>query len=127
MRKQQGSLSTATVGVVLSLLVAVTAESKAFEGLGKITIVSPGLELIEVIPTAEKCRNKKGQTVRLTVTSERAVDVRLYAKVAGGHWFPKDFLNQKKGDEILDYRCDGNRDYKVYAHAAGSSEAWPKP
>lgn len=127
MHKQTSNPAIAIVAILLCSLVVVSSETKAFEGLGKVTIVSQGIELIEVTPTAEKCTNKKGQTVRLRVTSESPVDVRLYAKITGGVWFPKDFLNHKKGDEILDYRCDGNRSYKVYARAAGSPDAWPKP
>ncbi len=33
----------------------------------------------------------------------------------------------RAGSEIADFRCDQRPDYKVYAHAAGSSDAWPKP
>ena len=127
MRKQTSYRLIAIVLVSICSLIGASYNVKAVEDLGKITIVSQGVELIEVLPNAEKCTNQKGQTVRLKVTSETPVDVRLYAKVRRGEWFPKDFLNQKKGDEILDYRCDGNRDYKVYVHATGSSEAWPKP
>jgi hypothetical protein len=39
----------------------------------------------------------------------------------------KDFSNQKRGEEITNYRCDQKPNYKIFSHAVGSSEAWPKP
>ena len=93
----------------------------------KVKILSPGIEVAEVQPTAEQCASKKGQTIRLKVTSASALDVRLYVKTGYKQWMPKDFPNQQAGSEITDYRCDQNPNYKVYAHAAGSSDAWPKP
>ena len=93
----------------------------------RVKIVGAGLELIEVTPTAEKCGKQKGETIRLRVTSESPIDVRMYMKIAGGHWINKDFANQKKSDEISSYRCDTKPDYKIYSHAAGSTQAWPNP
>jgi hypothetical protein len=93
----------------------------------KVKVLSPGIELAEVLPTADQCISKKGQTIRLKVTSATAVDVRLYVKTGYKQWISKDFPNQQAGSEITDYRCDQKPDYKVFAHAAGSSDAWPKP
>ena len=93
----------------------------------KVKVLSPGIEVAEVLPTADQCASKKGQTVKLKVTSTSALDVRLYVKTGYKRWIPKDFPNQPAGSEISDYRCDQTPDYKVYAHAAGSSDAWPKP
>ena len=93
----------------------------------KVKVLSPGIEVAEVLTTADQCDSKKGQTVRLKVTSTSALDVRLYVKTRYKRWMPKDFPNQQAGSEITDYRCDQRPDYKVYAHAAGSSDAWPKP
>ena len=90
-------------------------------------ILASGVELVELTPSAQKCGNQKGETIRLRVTSENPVDVRLYVHTGWKQWLPKDFQNQKRGDDITDYRCGPPRDYKVYAHAAGSSEPWPKP
>lgn len=54
----------------------------------------------------------KGQIVRLKVTSENSIDVRLYVQTGYKQWLPKDFTNQKLGDEITDYRCDQKPNYK---------------
>jgi hypothetical protein len=67
------------------------------------------------------------EAIRLRVVSETPVDVRMYMLVAGHKWISKDFTNQTKGGEISSYRCDSKPDYKIYSHAAGSAEAWPKP
>jgi predicted ATP-grasp superfamily ATP-dependent carboligase len=93
----------------------------------KVKIVSAGVELVGISPSAEQCASKKGQTVRLKIVSQSSVDVRLYIKTGYKQWVPKDFPNQQSGSEIVDYRCEQKPDYKVYAHAAGSSDAWPKP
>jgi hypothetical protein len=93
----------------------------------KVKVLSPGIEVAEVLPTADQCASKNGQTIRLKVTSTSALDVRLYVKTGYKRWVWKDFPNQQAGSEITDYRCDQQPDYKVYAHAAGSSDAWPKP
>ena len=94
----------------------------------QVKILSPGVELIELIPSAPKCPSKqKGETVRLKVTSESPIDVRLYVQTGHNQWLDKNFANQKRGDEITDYRCDPKPNFKVYAHTAGSNEAWPKP
>jgi hypothetical protein len=92
-----------------------------------VKILSAGVNLIEVVPSAEKCPNSKGQTVRLKITSESPIDVRLFVRVGYKKWLSKDYPNQKAGEEITDYRCEQKPDYKVYAHTAGSSDAWPKP
>lgn len=84
----------------------------------RVKIVGAGVELIEVTPTAEKCGKQKGETIRLRVTSESPIDVRMHMKIAGGYWINKDFANQKKSDEISSYRCDTKPDYKIYSHAA---------
>ena len=44
----------------------------------RVKIISGGVELIEVTPTAPKCGKQKGETIRLRVTSETAIDVRIY-------------------------------------------------
>jgi hypothetical protein len=85
------------------------------------------VELIEVIPTAPKCGKQKGETIRLRVTSEIPIDVRMYMQVGYHQWINKDLASQKKGDEIESFRCDQKPDYKIYSHAAGSTDAWPKP
>ena len=90
-------------------------------------ILGSGVELIEISQVAPKCGKQKGATLRLKVTSENPVDVRLYVQTGWKQWLPKDFPNQKRGDEITDYRCGPATNYKVNAHAAGSSEGWPKP
>jgi hypothetical protein len=93
----------------------------------RVKIVSSGVELIEITPSAPKCGKQKGETIRLKVTSETSIDVRLCIQTGYKQWLPKDFPNQKIGDGITDYRCGPPTNYKVYAHAVGSSEVWPKP
>jgi hypothetical protein len=46
----------------------------------KVKVLSPGIEVAEVLTTADQCDSKKGQTVRLKVTSTSAMDVRLYCQ-----------------------------------------------
>src|SRR6266851_4052746 len=88
----------------------------------QVKILANGVELVELTSSAPKCGNQKGETIRLKVTNENPVDVRLYVHTGWKQWLPKDFPNQKRGDEITDYRCGPRTDYKVYAHAPGSSE-----
>ena len=111
---------------VLALLLT-NAAGQNNQTNNKVKVLSPGIEVAEVLPTADQCASKKGQTIRLKVTSTSALDVRLYIKTGYKRWMPKDFPNQQPGNEITDYRCDQTPDYKVYAHAAGSPDAWPKP
>ena len=93
----------------------------------RVKIVGGGVELIELAPSAPKCGKQKGETIRLRVSSETAIDVRMYIQTGYKQWMDKDFPNQKRGDEITSYRCDQKPNYKIYSHAAESSEAWPKP
>jgi hypothetical protein len=115
------------VSIVSALTANTIAQKSPASENKQVKILSNGLELIEVAPTAPQCGKQKGQTIRLKVTSEAPVDVRLYVHTGYKQWLPKDFVNQKQGDEITDYRCNQKPDYEVYAHAIGSSEAWPKP
>jgi hypothetical protein len=39
------------------------------------------VELIEVALTAPKCGKQKGETIRLRLTSETPIDVRMYMQV----------------------------------------------
>ena len=103
------------------------AQATTKAGNNQVRLLTNSVEVVEVIPSAEKCATQKGTSVRLRVTSETPVDVRLYVQVGYKKWLNRDFTNQKRGDEITDYMCDRKPNYKVYAHAAGSSEEWPKP
>lgn len=129
MRLQRAkTLVSVSLLLALSPIVAPTRAVVAGDDAGKrVKIIGGGVELIEISPTAEKCGKQKGETIRLRVTSEAQIDVRLYMQVGYHQWINKDFPNQKKGDEIASFRCDSKPDYKIYSHAAGSSEAWPKP
>lgn len=93
----------------------------------RVKIAGSAVELIELRPSAPECGQQKGETIRLRVTSETEVDVRLYIQTGYKRWMDKDFAIQKRGDEITSYRCDQKPNYKIYTHAAGSNEAWPKP
>ena len=104
------------------------ATSAADDPAKRVKIIGNGVEFVGVGPADAKCgKQQQGETIRLRVTSESSIDVRMYMKIAGGHWINKDFANQKKSDEISSYRCDTKPDYKIYSHAAGSTEAWPNP
>jgi hypothetical protein len=127
-RKMNKSAFSFLALCVSSLAVLLTnAASQNNQTNNKVKVLSPGIEVAEVLTTADQCGSKKGQTIRLKVTSPSALGVRLYVKTGHKRWMPKDFPNQQAGSEITDYRCDQKPDYKVYAHAAGSSDAWPKP
>jgi hypothetical protein len=93
----------------------------------RVKIAGSAVELIELRPSAPECGKQKGETVRLRVTSETQVEVRLYIQTGYKRWMDKDFSNQKRGDEITSYRCDQKPNYKIFSRAVGSSEAWPKP
>ena len=109
------------------MLVTVLAQETTARDSKQVKVLATGVELVEITPSAPKCNKQGGQTIRLKVTSEKPVEGRLYVHTGWKQWLPKDFANQKRGDEITNYRCGNPTDYKVYARAAGSSEAWPKP
>jgi hypothetical protein len=120
------------VAIAVALLSIVSlnfATTRAADDPSKrVKIVGGGVEFVEVTPSAEKCgKQKDGEAIRLRVTSEAPIDVRMYMLVVGHRWVSSDFTNQKKGDEINSFRCDTKPNYKIYSHAAGSTAAWPKP
>lgn len=128
MRIQRATTLRSGLLLVLAALAFYTQISVAADDPSKrVKIVGNGVELIELTPTAEKCGKQKGETIRLRVTSESPIDVRMYLQVGYHQWINKDFAGQKKGDEISNFRCDSKPDYKIFSHAAGSNEAWPKP
>jgi len=125
MNKSAFSVLALCVSALAVLLTNAAAQNNQTND--KVKVLSPGIEVAEVLATADQCASKKRQTIRLKVTSTSALDVGLYVKTGYKQWMTKDFPNQQAGSEITDYRCDQRPDYKVYAHAAGSSDAWPKP
>jgi hypothetical protein len=130
MRLRRANTLIAGIGLILilSAIVVNTSAAPATDDASKrVKIVGGGVELIELTPSAPQCGKQKGETIRLKVTSETPVDVRLYIQTGYKQWMDKDFPNQKRGDEITSFRCDPKPNYKIYTHAAGSSEAWPKP
>jgi hypothetical protein len=129
MRKQWLFVLALFSMAVLTLLSSTALADNNSKKTGNVKLYTNAVEVVDVQPSAEKCAKSKGTTVRLRVTSESPVDIKLYSPgVFGKNWIDKDFPNQKKGDEITDFMCgDANATYKVYARAAGSSEAWPRP
>ncbi len=128
MRLRQVAIPSVCITLILIAIVVNSAIASTTEEPAKrVKIVGNSVELIEITPTAPKCGKQKGETVRFRVTSETPIDVRLYVQAGFRQWVNRDFANQKKGDEISEYRCDQKPVYKIYSHAAGSSEAWPKP
>jgi len=92
------------LAIALALLMITTvnfaANRAADDPAKRVKIVGGGVEFVGVTSSAEKCgRQKDGEAIRLRVTSESPVDVRMYMLVVGGRWISKDFPNQKKGDE----------------------------
>ena len=131
MSLRRANTFVAGIGLLLILspiIVDTRGALTADDASKRVKIVGGGIELIEINPTAPKCPTKqKGETIRLKVTSETAIDARMYIQTGWKQWMDKDFPNQKRGDEISSFRCDQKPNYKIYTHAAGSSEAWPNP
>ena len=117
------------VGLVWGLIVfnQMLALGQNASDTKRVKIVGSGVELLDITPSASNCPKQKGETIRLKVTSDTAVDVRWYTQTGYKRWVNKDFPNRKHGDEITTYRCDQKPNYKIYSRAAGSTEAWPKP
>jgi hypothetical protein len=125
--KPQSQIGIAT-RLILITLIAGSAIANVPDDSKRVKIVGGGVELVEISPTAPKCSPKqKGETIRLKVISETSIDVRLYIQTGYHQWNSQDFANQKKGDEISTFRCNQKPNYKIYSHAAGSTDAWPKP
>jgi hypothetical protein len=115
------------INIVAVALFGTFARGSFGDSNKRVQIVGGGVELIELSASAPKCGKQKGETIRLRVTSETVIDVRMYVQIGWHQWISKDFANQKKGDEISEFRCDQKPNYKIYSHAAGSTEAWPRP
>jgi hypothetical protein len=127
-RSQTRFASVAALLILIATVVSSAIASGSDDASKRVKIIGGGVELIEITPSAPKCPSKqKGETIRLKVTSETPIDVRLYIQTGFHQWIDKDFPNQKRGDEITSYRCDQKPNYKIYSHAAGSTDAWPKP
>jgi len=98
------------------------------KGNGQVKLLSKGVEIVELKPSAEQCISSKGgTTVRLKVISETPVDVGLYYKTLQKKWSLKVFADKKTGEEVTHFTCFTNAPFKVYSRASGSGEAWPKP
>ncbi len=126
------SVAVASI-IVVSVLSFATPELDALaqesgqKGDKHIQIMTDAVEFAEYTQSAEKCKSKKGETIRVKVKSASPVDVRLYIAQPRGKWLPVDFQNQKQGDEITHYQCDRTPVYKIYARPAGSTGEWAKP
>jgi hypothetical protein len=126
MKKDQRLFSAIFV-VCCSLVLVAGANAQANADENKnITLSTKAVEIISVTKTADKCRDKKGITLRLRVVSDSPVDVLSYKK-SGQLWGASQFNNQKKGDEIVDFACYEKAAFKVYSRPTGSSEDFPKP
>lgn len=89
----------------------------------QVKLYSNAVEVVEVKPEGEKC-GKDATTLRLRVTSDSPVDVRVYFQKAKGGWASSDYTNKKKGDEIVSTECRSNAKYKVQTRPAGTNK-WP--
>ncbi|MFM9903510.1 MAG: hypothetical protein ACKVQJ_02935 [Pyrinomonadaceae bacterium] len=92
----------------------------------RVKIFTDALELVSVTASADQCKDSKGISVRLRVLSDSAVDIRRYLGISNT-WQPKDWLNQTKGAEIVDYVCKSGPTFKFYSRPGGSSQKFPKP
>lgn len=130
MRLRQTHTVSAGIGALLILIAKVVssaAAGAADDPSKRVKIVGGGVELVEITPSAPKCGKQKGEAIRLKVTSETPIDVRLYTQTGWRQWISADLPNQKRGAEISSFRCNEKPNYKIYSHAPGSTEAWPKP
>lgn len=113
------------------LLAAPAADVSAQDSSQKddkhVRLMTAGLEFVDYTTAAEQCKSKKGETIRVKVTSAEPVDVRLFIAQPRGKWMPIDFPAQKQGDVVTHYQCDRTPVYKVYARAAGTTGEWAKP
>lgn len=112
--------------LLVALVCAVSFVGVRAQDNKRIKELPKSVEIIEVLNSAEKCKDKKGATVRLRVISDSPVDIMRYASL-GKVWMPVLFSNQKKGDEITDFSCNPQSAFKFFSRPAGSSEAFPKP
>ena len=92
----------------------------------QVKISTNALELIEVTHSASECGKQKSTVVRLRVVSDSPVDVRAFVPLARV-MTTRTFLNQKQGDEISAYVCNGESTFKFVSRPAGSSDEFPKP
>jgi hypothetical protein len=129
MRKQLLCVAAVLSMAVLTIFRGAASADSTGKKSNNVKLYTNAVEVVDVQPTAEKCAKSKGTTIRLRVTSESPVDIKLYSPGSfGKNWIDKDFPNQKKGDEITDFMCgNSNAAYKVYTRAAGSSDAWSRP
>ena len=94
----------------------------------QVKILDGCVELVELKAESENCpKSNQATSVRLRVTCENPVDVRMHYQNTRGKWASKDFLNRKRGDEITDFVCAPKSQYKIQSRAAGGSSTWPKP
>jgi len=101
------------------------ADDNSKKGGNQVKINTPAVELVDVSTSAETCRNNQGTTIKLRVTSDTPVDIRRYA-YSNHTWISRDFPSKSRGEEIADFMCIPGATFRVYAHPAGSAEAWPK-
>lgn len=128
MTKETPLIVVMSLALYLAGMLLVAQNTRAQGGDNKLVkLMTGGVELLEVTPSADKCPKQKGQTIKLRVTSDSPVDVRLYVQTGYKKWLTRDFTNQKQGDEITDFMCVPKTNYKVYTRAAGTGGEWPKP
>jgi hypothetical protein len=117
---------------VLFLMALIPAASASFAqkgnekskgGNNQVKLYSNAVEIVDVKPEGEKC-GKEATTLRLRVVSESPVDVRVHFRTRRGGWAFSDYLNKKKGEEMVSIECQTNAKYKVQARPVGSSK-WP--
>lgn len=109
---------------VMSIVGFANVESR--EDTKHIKLLTKAVEIVSATTGTDKCKDKKGITLKLKVTSESPVDVLRYVKIKDT-WAPTVFPNQKKGDEISDYACREDAPFQFFSRPAGSSENFPKP
>lgn len=89
----------------------------------QVKLESKQVELIEVSEAVKDCPNQKGTLLRIKVTSETAVDVRIHAQNLRTHWYANDFKGKTRNQEISIFTCLVNGKFKVQTRAA-SDKPW---
>lgn len=89
----------------------------------QVKLESNQVELIEVSEAVKDCPNQKGTLLRLKVTSETAIDVRIHSQKLNGRWTVSVINGKTHGQEVSSSTCLVNGKFKVQTRAA-SDKPW---
>ncbi len=117
--------------LLLNILLTLTsltayAQNNPSKTAEHVKINGNALEVVSVTESAEKCRDNKGVTIRLKVTSSTPIDAIRYVR-SKSLLNERQFINTAVGDEIVDFYCYSGAVFIFYTRPAGSSEKFPRP